>query len=44
MLLALIDVVLVELLRAAAVFVALVVAEKFVMKLISAALGVYYLL
>lgn len=42
--LALIDVVLVELLRAAAFLVAMMAAETFVMKLVSAAYGVYYLL
>ena len=42
--LALIDVVLVELLRAAAFLVAMMAAETFVMKLVSAAHGVYYLL
>lgn len=40
--LALIDVVLVELLRAAAFLVAMMAAETFVMKLVSAAHGVYY--
>ena len=43
-LLALIDVVLVELLRAAAFLVAMMAAETFVMTLVSAAHGVYYLL
>ena len=42
--LALIDVVLVELLRAAAFLVAMMAAETLVMKLVSAAYGVYYLL
>lgn len=44
--LALIDVVLVELLRAAAAafLVAMMAAETFVMKLVSVAYGVYYLL
>lgn len=42
--LALIDVVLVELLRAAAFLVPMMAAETFVMKLVSAAYGVYYLL
>lgn len=42
--LALIDVVLVELLRAATFLVAMMAAETFVMKLVSAAYGVYYLL
>lgn len=42
--LALIDVVLVELLRAAAFLVAMMAAETFVMKLVSVAYGVYYLL
>lgn len=42
--LALIDVVLVEMLRAAAFLVAMMAAETFVMKLVSAAYGVYYLL
>lgn len=43
-LLALIDVLLVELLRAAAFLVAMMAAETFVMKLVSVAHGVYYLL
>ena len=43
-LLALIDVVLEELLREAAFLVAMMAAETFVMKLVSAAHGVYYLL
>lgn len=44
MILALIDVVLVELLRAAAFLVGMMAAETLVMKLVSAAYGVYYLL